>query len=218
MYITTDVGLGQDPMMKSITDFLNQVRKEPQKFKKLLLTVALHPDDAAVISGEEAVAPDAVFAALREISEANFKKEINDGLCLQALMIYFTRNLHYVLYQAYLFQSLLLPQPVGSGFYEGVTKIAQHFVDNVLPKDLAKQIRNSGDASEAHLARLGSFFRSHAENLEQTNINFKKVVDVARRQEQEREQRKKREEEGRKRQQPPKPPGRKAPVGQGKRK
>jgi hypothetical protein len=36
--------LGEDVDSKKIlNDFLNQVRQQPQSFKKLLLTVALHP-------------------------------------------------------------------------------------------------------------------------------------------------------------------------------
>jgi hypothetical protein len=60
----------------------------------------------------------------------------------------------------------------------------------MLPRDLAQQIINS-DASEAHLASLGSFLRSHAKALEKKDPHFKKQVDTARQWQREREQRRK---------------------------
>ena len=60
----------------------------------------------------------------------------------------------------------------------------------MLPGDIVRRIMNS-DASEAHLAHLGSYLRSHAEALQKKDPQFKGQVEIARRWQREQEQRRK---------------------------
>jgi hypothetical protein len=222
MYVLTSKAFGQPQMLdgslagmlgedvdskKPLEDFLNQVRRQPENFKKLLLTVALHPDPKVSVTwGKQTFPfgkqtkylvdevlmseqPKEVLAKLKQISDTNFKQQINDELDLQTRMIIATTNLHKVVLQPFLFDPLLLPAVGGSLPYTELSKLARHFAQHMLSKDLAQQIMNS-DASEAHLAYLGGFLRSHAAALQKKDPHFKKQVSIAR-QWREREQRRK---------------------------
>ena len=224
MYVLTSKAFGQPPMLhgslagmlgqdidskKAVEDFLNQIRRQPENFKKFLLIVALHPDPKESVTWSKQTFPfgkqtrylidelviseqptEVVLAKLKQISGASFKQQINDELNLQTRMIIATTNLHKVVLRPFLFDPLLLPAPGGSLPYKELSKLARHFAQHMLPRDLAQQIMNS-DASEAHLANLGSFLRTHAEALQKKDPHFKKQVDKAHQWQREREQRRK---------------------------
>lgn len=112
MYIKTGEGLEQVPMLygsvagmfgedadskKRLDDFLNQVRLRPLSFKKLLLTVTLHPkpEDSVIWNkqtftfGKEtrhlvdevllSELPTAfILTELKRISDASFSQQIKD--------------------------------------------------------------------------------------------------------------------------------------------
>jgi hypothetical protein len=202
--------LGQDiDSKKALDDFLNQLRMQPKTFKKFLLIVALHPDPEESITWSRQTflfgkqtrylmdeflmseqPKEVVLAKLKQISDASFKQQINDELNLQTRTIIATTNLHKAVLRPFLFDPLLLPTLGGSLPYKELSKLARHFAQHMLPRDLAQQIINS-DASEAHLASLGSFLRSHAKALEKKDPHFKKQVAKARQWQRELEQRRK---------------------------
>jgi hypothetical protein len=205
--------LGEDGDSKNIiNDFLNQVRQRPQSFKKLLLTVALHPKpedsatwekqtftfgketrnliDEALMSG---LSTAFILIVLKRISYAGFSQQIKDEAHLQLKMIIATQNLAKVVLQPFLYDPLLLPAIGGGLPYKELSRLARHFAQHMLPRDLVQRIMNS-DASEAQLADLGSYLRSHAEALQKKDPHFKSQVEIARKWQREQEQRRKQRE------------------------
>jgi len=194
---------------KFINDFLNQVRRNPQSFKKLLLTVALHPKpensviwekqtftlgkekrylvDEILMSG---LSTAFVVTVLKRYSDANFSRQIKDEAHLQIKMILATQNLNKTVLQPFLYDPLLLPMSGGGLPYKELSRLARHFAQHMLPGDLVQRIMNS-DASEAHFAHLGSYLRSHAETLQKNDPHFKRQVEIARKWQRELEQRRK---------------------------
>ncbi len=229
MYIKKGEGLGQAPTLYGslagmlgegvdvedfIKDFLNQVRKGPQDFKKLLLTVTLHPDPGqSVIWGRQTYTfgkqtrylvddllmsdqpSEVIIAKLKRISDTSFKQQIQAELNLQVHMINATARLDKAVLQPFLFDPLLLPALGGSLPYVELSRLARDFARGMLPVDLVQRIVNS-DASEAHFAYLGSFLRSYAEKLQKKDPHFKRQVEIARKWQREQEQRRK--QQGRK--------------------
>jgi len=184
----------------ALQDFLNQVKLRPKDFKKLLLTVSLHPKpeesaiwgrqsfvfgkqtkyfiDEILMSGTRATS--FVLAELGRISAASFKQQIQDEKNLQFQMKITADALGKVLLQPFLFDPLLLPAPGGVLQYQKLSKLARDFAQGMLPKDLAQRILSS-DASEAHLARLGVFLRDYAlDLLKKGDRHFKRQVEIAR--------------------------------------
>ncbi len=221
MYVRTPAGFGSVPLLygsfagmlgknvfpPNIQEFLNQVRKRPQDFKKLLLTVTLHPDPGQSVIWDKQTytfgkqtrylvddllmseqPSEVIIAELKRISDASFKQQIKDESNLQIQMISATGSLHKVLLQPFLFDPLLLPALGGFVPYLELSRLARHFAQSMLPKDLAQRIVNS-DASEAHFALLGSFLRSYAETLQKKDPHFKRQVEIARKWQREQEQR-----------------------------
>jgi hypothetical protein len=127
---------------------------------------------------------------LKRISYANFSQQIKDEAHLQLKMILATQNLDKVVLQPFLFDPLLLPVSGGGLPYKELSRLARHFAQHMLPGDLMQRIMNS-DASEAHLADLGSYLRSHAEALQKKDPHFKRQVEIARKWQREQEQRRK---------------------------
>ena len=224
MYIKTGEGIGQIPMLHGsvagmlgedvdskqiLTDFLNQVRLQPQSFKKLLLTVALHPKpDASAIwekqtftFGKETrylvdeilmseLSTAFILSVLKRYGDASFSRQIKDEAHLQIRMVNATQNLSKTLLQPFLYDPLLLPMSDGGLPYKELSRLARHFAQHMLPGDLVQQIMNS-DASEAHLAYLGRYLRSHADALYKKDPHFKRQVEIARKWQRELEQRRK---------------------------
>ncbi len=224
MYMKTGAGLGHPPMLhgslagmfgegddltEPLKEFLNQVRKHPQNFKKLLLTVSLHPKpeesavwgrqtftfgkqtryllDETLMSGKRA--ESFVLAELKRISDASFNRQIQDEKNLQFHMTITANGLGKTLLQPFLFDPLLLPAPGGILPYVELSKLARDFAQGMLPKDLAQRIMSS-DASEAHLASLGVFLRDYAVDLlKKGDRHFKRQVEIARKWQREQEQR-----------------------------
>lgn len=202
--------LGEDVGSKKIIDdFLNQVRRQPQHFKKLLLTVALHPkpEDSVIWEkqtftfGKETrylvdeilmsdVSTAFIVTKLKRYSDASFSRQIKDEAHLQIKMILATQNLNKTVLQPFLYDPLLLPMSGGRLPYKELSRLARHFAQHMLPGDLVQRIMNS-DASEAHFAHLGSYLRSHAETLQKKDPHFKRQVEIARKWQRELEQRRK---------------------------
>jgi len=202
--------LGEDvDSKKVINDFLNQVRRQPQSFKKLLLTVALHSmPEASRIWGNQTftfgkdtrylldeilmsgLSTAFVVTVLKRYSDANFSRQIKDEADLQVKMIVATQNLHKGVLQPFLFDPLLLPMSGGELPYQELSRLARHFAQHMLPGDLAQRILSS-DASEAHFAHLGGYLRSHAETLQKKDPHFRRQVKIARKWQRELEQRRK---------------------------
>jgi hypothetical protein len=201
--------LAASPLTPELQEFLNQVRKRPQNVKKLLLTVTLHPkpEDSVIWDKQtftfgkqtkylvdEALISELptafILTVLKRISDANFSQQIKDESHLQIQMINATGSLGKALLQPFLFDPLLLPVSGGGLPYKELSRLARHFAQSMLPKDLAQRIMNS-EASEAHLAYLGSFLRSYAEQLQKKDPHFKRQVEIARKWQLEQEQRRK---------------------------
>lgn len=223
MYINTGTESEQIPMLrgsvagmlgedidskKRINDFLNQVRLQPQRFKKLLLTVALHPKPEASVIWEkqtftfgketrylvdEILMSDLstafMLSVLKRYSDAGFSRQISDEAHLQMKMIIATQKLTTLL-QPFLYDPLLLPTSGGGLSYKELSRLARHFAQYMLPEDLVQRIMKS-DASEAHFAHLGSYLRSHAETLQKKDPHFRRQVEIARKWQRELEQRRK---------------------------
>lgn len=224
MYIKTGPELGQIPILHSsgigmlgedvdskqiLNDFLNQVRLQPKSFKKLLLTVALHPKpedsviwekqtftfgnatkylvDEVLMSG---LSTTFIITVLRRYSDANFSQQIKDEADLQIRMVNATQNLNKALLRPFLYDPLVLPSFGGRLPYKELSRLARHFAQHMLPRDLAQQIMKS-DASEAHFAYLGGYLRTHAEALEKRDSHFKRQAGIARKQQRELEHRRK---------------------------
>lgn len=194
-----------------INDFLNQVRRNPKSFKKLLLIVALHPmpEDSVIWEkqtftfGKETrylvdeilmsgLSTAFVVTVLKRYSDASFSRQIKDEAHLQIKMILATQNLNKTVLQPFLYDPLLLPMSGGGLPYKELSRLARHFAQHMLPGDLVQRIMNS-DASEAHFAHLGSYLRSHAETLQKKDPHFKRQVEIARKWQRELEQRRKRQ-------------------------
>lgn len=224
MYINTGTELGQIPILHSfvagmlgedvdskkiITDFLNQVRLQPLSFKKLLLTVALHPKPEASVIWEKqtftfgketrhlideilmsGLSTAFILTKLKQYSDASFSRQIKDEADLQIKMVSATQVLPKALLWPFLYDPLLLPMSGGELPYKELSGLARHFAQHMLPRDLAQQIMKS-DVSEAHLAHLGSHLRSHAETLKKNDRHFKRQAAIARKWQQELEQRRK---------------------------
>jgi hypothetical protein len=224
VYINTGTELGQIPILHSfvagmlgedvdskkiITDFLNQVRLHPQNFKKLLLTVALHPKPEASVIWEKqtftfgketrylideilmsGLSTAFILTKLKQYSDASFSRQIKDEADLQIKMVNATQNLSKALLRPFLYDPLLLPMSGGELPYKELSGLARHFAQHMLPRDLAQQIMKS-DVSEAHLAYLGSYLRTHAKTLEKKDPHFKRQVEIARKWQRELEQRRK---------------------------
>ena len=224
MYIITNEGIGEVPIphgsvagmlgedgdsKKILNDLLNLVRQQPQSFKKLLLTVALHPQpedsaiwekqtftfgketkflvDEALMSG---LSTAFILTVLKRYSDASFSQQIKDEAHLQIKMIIATQNLNKTVLQPFLYDPLVLPMSGGRLPYKELSRLARHFAQHMLPGDLVQRIMNS-DASEAHFAYLGSYLRSHAETLQKKDPHFKRQVEIARKWQRELEQRRK---------------------------
>jgi hypothetical protein len=202
--------LGEDiDSKKRINDFLNQVRLQPQRFKKLLLTVALHPKPEASAIWEKQtftfgkgtrhlvdeilmseLSTAFIVMKLKQYSDASFSREINDEANLQIRMIIATQNLNNTLLQPFLYNPLLLPMSGGWLPYKELSTLARHFARGMLPVDLVRRIIKS-DASEAHFADLGSYLRSIAETLQKKDPHFKRQAAIARKRQQQLEQKRK---------------------------
>ena len=192
--------LGASPLTPAVQDFLNQVRKRPQDFKKLLLTVTLHPDPVGsaiwgrqsftfdkqtrylideILMSEQSGQPEVVVRdELRRIALANFKQEIEAEWHLNNEMINTARGLGYALLSPFIMDPLLLPEPPDP---RKLCKLAREVAQKMLPQDLVRRIMNS-DASEAHLTWLGKFLRGYAQGLLRPGEkHFRKLVEIARR-------------------------------------
>ena len=224
MYIHTSSESGQIPILHSsdagmlgegvdskkiLNDFLNQVRLQPQSFKKLLLTVALHPkpqdshiwEKQTFTFGKETrylvdeillseLSPAVIVTVLKRYSNASFSQQIKDEAHLQIKMILATQNLNKTVLQPFLYDPLLLQLSGGELPYKELSRLARHFAQHMLPGDFVQRIMNS-DASEAQFAHIGSYLRSHADTLQKTDPHFKRQVEIARKWQRELEQRKK---------------------------
>ena len=236
MYIRTHERLGQDPMLHGsfadalgaspfkpeIQEFLNQVRKRPQDYKKLLLTVTFHPDpissqvkitigknvpqnllDVQLMYGIE---PPGIFLnKLRRVRDdfqkrdARFRQQIEAELQLRNEMIKTAGDLGPEKLKPFLLEPL---------FTENLTifncRLGFSFAQKMLPPTLVQRIRNS-DVSDGHLTNLGKFLRRYGEVLQTKNPAFKTLVERERnrrqQEKQEKERRAREEEEQKRRQQ-----------------
>lgn len=192
-----------------LEEFLNQVRKRPQDFRKLLLTVSLHPDpsesaiwstqtftfnkgttyliDVLVLSDVRA---DHLINELTEIRDdfekrdPSFKKQMDTEWKLTCELHTTAERLNRVLLGPFIMDPLLLPKRDA----KKLCKSAQDFAQKMLPQDLVRRVMNS-EASEAHLTRLGRFLRSYAQELQEKDPHFEELVKIARKWEQERQER-----------------------------
>jgi hypothetical protein len=171
--------LGASPLPAEIQQFLHRVRKRPQDFKQLLLTVILHPDPANTLTVKPAlidtilisgIRPVDILDPLRRISRGSFQRQIEAELQLRNKMVKTTGELG----PHKLKPSLLEPSlrdGLGDRFQFG-----RSFALKMLPPRLAQRIINSA-ASEAHLTHLGGFLRRYAEVLQSKDAAFKALVE-----------------------------------------
>jgi hypothetical protein len=198
--------LGANPLPPDVKEFLNQVRKRPQDFKKLLLTVVFHPDPTNTLTVKPAlidmilmngIRPIDLLNPLRRLSHGKLKPEIEAELQLRNEMIKTTGDLGPEKLKPFLLE------PVLWEFSPDRLKFVASFAQRMLPPRLAQRIINS-EASEAHLTNLAGFLRRYAEVLQTKDAAFKALVDreqKRRQQEKQEQERRAREEEERKKRQ-----------------
>jgi hypothetical protein len=206
MYLSTYSGLGQAPRLHGSfaentgvssplsKKFLDQVRKRPQDFKKLLLTVTFHPApvDSKIANRNQppfvdmilmdGIQPVALLNPLRRIRDelqkrdSRYKQQIEAELQLRNEMIKITGALGPQKLRPFLVETLF---PATGEFPETDTwklcRLARNFAQMRLPQELAQRIMNS-EASESHLTNLGRFLRRYAEVLQTKDPFFKSLV------------------------------------------
>ena len=240
MYVSTYSGLGQATMLHgSFADtlgkalppagkkFMDEVRKRPQDFKKLLLTVTFHPnplDSKIVVQIKPAFVDMMLMNDLQAVDflnplrrirdafkkrDARFKQQIEAELQLRNEMIKVTGALGPQKLKPFLVDVLF---PATAEFPEidewKLCRLGRNFAQMRLPRELAQRIINS-EASEAHLTTLGRFLRRYAEVLQTKDPFFKSLVEEERKNrqlKQEQEKKQQLEEEQKK-----KPPRRRRP-------
>lgn len=196
--------LGASPFPPEIQEFLNQVRKRRQDFKKLLLTVTFHPAPAVSMTfgkqkfnfGKQtkhlvdelmmsSIAPVDVLDPLRRIrdkfrtQDAGFKRQIEAELQIRNEMIETAGRLGVDREKLKLFLlKELIPQTVEAPAVDDwkLCRLGLSFAQEMLPPRLAQRITSS-EASEAHLTNLGRFLRRYAEVLQGKDAAFKQLVE-----------------------------------------
>lgn len=204
--------LSGGPLTDALQDFLNQVRKRPQDYKKLLLTAILHPNpansrtwieqtftfdqrtrhliDEVLMSapGQSGQAEIVVRDELRRIALAGFKQEIQAERQLQNEMIKDARALSMQKLKPFLLEPLF-PPTTGEPEEYKLARMGLYFAGFGLPQPLAQRIVNS-EASEVHSTILGKFLRDHGKELQRKDRAFNALV----------EQERKRRQQGKKQQ------------------
>lgn len=223
MYVTTIEGVGQTPMLynsfagtlgknllpPAIQEFLKQVRKRPQDYKKLLLTITFHPNPIesnidVTIGGtttkflehillQNITAVD-LLDELRLIRDdfqktnKSFKRQIEAALKLRNIMFKTTGRLvrdELLRTRGKLVPHKLKPflldalQPGYSEFSFHQHKVGLSFAQKILPPTLVQRIIRS-EVSEAHLTNLGKMLRRYAEVLGKRDTAFEQLVEQER--------------------------------------
>jgi hypothetical protein len=219
--------LGESPFPPEIQEFLNEVRKRPQDFKKLLLTVTFHPDpmlsqikitigksqpsylqDTQLIYNLE---PPGIFLdELRRIrdkfrtQDTGFKRQIEAELQLRNEMIRTAGDSATRLLLQKKLQPMLIEASLTEDFSLVLCRLGLSSAQKLLPATLVQRIRNS-EVSEAHLTNLGKFLRRYGEVLQGKDPAFKDLVEKERNRRrqvnEQKERTRKLEEERKKRQQ-----------------
>jgi len=195
--------LGASPLTPALQDFLNQVKLRPTDFRKLLLTVALHPDPArsriwdrqSFTFGKQtrSLSDDILMSGGAKVYKvvADELGRIADGDPSIKEQIADERHLRYemanafddlgkkVPLQPFIMAPLLLQAPDPSILCQKLCKLALDFAQKMLPQDLVRRIMNS-EASEAHLTYLGELLRDYAKKLQRRDKHFAKIVQIAR--------------------------------------
>jgi hypothetical protein len=194
--------LGEPPPSPAIQEFLNEVRKRPQNFRQLLLTITFHPApansltfvkqrftfgkltkyliDEILFSGSS---DTEIIDNLRRIRDefrkrdGRFRQQIEAELKLRNEMIKVAGELGPQKLRPFLIEPLLPPTGVIDD--SSLCKLARNFAQMRLPRDLAQRIINS-EASEAQLTNLGRFLRRYAEVLQTKDPFFKALVEEER--------------------------------------
>jgi hypothetical protein len=220
--------LGASPFPPEIQEFLNQVRKRPHDFKKILLTVTFHPTPTSSMSfvkqqfnfGKQtknlvdellmsSTPAQAILDPLRRIrhkfrtQDAGFRRQIEAELQIRNEMIKTAGDSATRLLLQKKLQPMLVEASLTEDFSLVLCKLGLSSAQKLLPAALVQRIRNS-EVSEAHLTNLGKFFRRYGEVLQGKDPAFKATVEqeIKRRQQEKQEQeRRAREEEERKKKQ-----------------
>lgn len=191
------------PLPPKVQEFLKQVRKRPQDFKKLLLTVALNPDpileniqvpfptyrgrrfliDILLLEG---ITNAELADALKPISDdfqknTAFKRLVEAERQLQRTMIETTTSV--VLDEFHKAGGKSVPQKLKPFLLDSLqapnpllqAKVGLKFAQKMLPPTLAQRIIRS-EASEAHLTRLGQMLQRHAKAFQNVDPAFKQLV------------------------------------------
>jgi hypothetical protein len=218
--------LGEPPLPPEIQEFLNQVRKSPQNYKKLLLTVTFHPrpmfsevkisiqkgvpQDLLDVQLMHNLDPPGVFLdELRRIRDdfqkrdPHFKQQIDAELQLRNDMIRIAGDRAMRLGSQTL-RPVLVEALLMTDICFNLRNLGTSSAQKILPPDLIQRISNS-EVPDVHFTHLGKFLRRYGEVLQTKDPAFKALVETERKRRQQEEQEKQRqrqiEEEQKKRQQ-----------------
>jgi hypothetical protein len=199
-YLSFAGTLGEPPLPPKIQNFLDRVKRNPQDYEALLLTVTFHvepfPSDQlrkVLVASLENDAKDP-FEEAKAIQEkvlqdlvAICKEHLKDN----AFRTLFNKEKQLIPVVAKAFQETIKTYEA-KGWLEGVLvdtllkedifgefEFGKSFALSFLPDEIAEQILNSR-VPETHYARLGKALRLMAEQRRKNNVAFKKRVEKER--------------------------------------
>lgn len=189
--------LGQASFPTKIQDLLDQVRKRPQDFKNLLLSVRFNPVPGVSqnknLSNLHKLAyssklpdPDAVFSrAVGDLSQIldkslqtnpELKRQVEIEAKLRDQLIKATAGLGPQKLKPFLFRALV-PDLLTYSYKKEGLRLAKE----MLPKPLYKRIIES-PITDAHFNMLGAYLRRYAKVLEDRDPAFRRRVQTLQRQ------------------------------------
>jgi hypothetical protein len=189
--------LGEPPLQPKIQNFLDRVKRNPQDYEALLLTVTFHvepfPSDQLrkVLVASMENDPIEEAKAIQEKVLQDLVAICKEHLKNNAFRTLFNKEKQLIPVVAKAFQETIKTYEA-KGWLEGVLvdallkedifgefEFGKSFALSFLPDEIAEQILNSR-VPETHYARLGKALRLMAEQRQKNNVAFKKRVEKER--------------------------------------
>ena len=192
--------LGEPQLQPAIQNFLDRVRKNPQDYEALLLTVTFHVEPFASDQLRKVLAASMENDAKDPFEEAKAIQEkvlqelvaiCKEHLKDNAFSKLFNKEKQLIPVVAKAFQETTKKYEA-KGWLEGLLvdallkkdifgefELGKSFALSVLPDEIAEQILNSR-VPETHYARLGKALRLMAEQRQKNNVAFRKRVEKER--------------------------------------
>jgi hypothetical protein len=203
-YSTFAGTLGQVSFPPSVQDFLNQVRKDPQAFRSLLLTVRFDPNPELsqepnlsklwnLVVSSKVSKRDAVYSmVLGELNQilntsllknSQLRQQVEIEAKLRDQLINTTADLGLSKLEPFMLKALAIDlvilNPKDVGF---------DFAKTMLPGPLFNRIQKSPIA-DAHFNRLGQLLREFAEERRKRNPAFKQRIEEKKQKQQKKKRR-----------------------------